>query len=89
MSNITYFFPDREKGWALGLNAAGGNIGVAIAQKLVPLAIGLGGLAAGLSNAGLLYVPFAIALRRAGLPLHGQPARGQGRPRPDRSFDPP
>jgi len=61
MSNITYFFPDREKGWALGLNAAGGNIGVAIAQKLVPLAIGLGGLAAGLSNAGLIYVPFAIA----------------------------
>ena len=60
MSNITYFFPDREKGWALGLNAAGGNIGVAIAQKLVPLAIGLGGLAAGLSNAGFLYVPFAI-----------------------------
>jgi MFS transporter, NNP family, nitrate/nitrite transporter len=61
MSNITYFFPDREKGWALGLNAAGGNIGVAIAQKLVPLVIGLGGLAAGLSNAGFLYVPFAIA----------------------------
>jgi MFS transporter, NNP family, nitrate/nitrite transporter len=61
MSNITFFFPDREKGWALGLNAAGGNIGVAIAQKLVPLAIGLGGLAAGLSNAGLLYVPLAIA----------------------------
>ena len=39
---------------------AGGNIGVAIAQKLVPLAIGLGGVAAGLSNAGFLYVPFAI-----------------------------
>ena len=27
MSNITYFYPQREKGWALGLNAAGGNLG--------------------------------------------------------------
>ena len=27
MSNITFFYPDKEKGWALGLNAAGGNIG--------------------------------------------------------------
>ena len=89
MSNITFFFPDREKGWALGLNAAGGNIGVAIAQKLVPLAIGLGGLAAGLSNAGLLYVPFADRLGRARVPLHGQPARGQGRPGTDRPRDRP
>ena len=27
MANITFFFPAREKGAALGLNAAGGNIG--------------------------------------------------------------
>ncbi len=60
MANISFFYPEKEKGWALGLNAAGGNIGVAVAQKLVPLVIGLGGVAAGLSNAGLLYVPFAI-----------------------------
>ncbi|NHA69016.1 MFS transporter [Phycicoccus flavus] len=60
MANISFFYPEREKGWALGLNAAGGNIGVAVAQKLVPLAIGLGGLAAGLSNAGLVYVPLAL-----------------------------
>lgn len=58
MSNITFFFPEKEKGWALGLNAAGGNIGVAVAQKLVPLVIGLGGL--GLANAGLVYVPLAV-----------------------------
>ncbi len=58
MANISFFFPEREKGWALGLNAAGGNIGVAVAQKLVPIAIGFGGL--GLANAGLVYVPFAI-----------------------------
>ena len=60
MANISFFYPEREKGWALGLNAAGGNIGVAVAQKAVPLVIGLGGLGAGLANAGLLYVPLAI-----------------------------
>lgn len=60
MANISFFYPEKEKGWALGLNAAGGNIGVAVAQKLVPLVIGLGGVAAGLANAGLVYVPLAI-----------------------------
>ncbi len=59
MANISFFYPDKEKGWALGLNAAGGNIGVAVAQKIVPLAIGLGGW--GLANAGLIYVPLAVA----------------------------
>src|SRR3954463_3174657 len=29
MANITFFYPAREKGWALGLNAAGGNLGAA------------------------------------------------------------
>jgi NNP family nitrate/nitrite transporter-like MFS transporter len=38
MSNITYFYPQRKKGWALGLNAGGGNIGVATVQ-LVGLAV--------------------------------------------------
>src|SRR5713226_6551665 len=28
MANISFFYPDRKKGLALGLNAAGGNIGV-------------------------------------------------------------
>ncbi|WP_062201789.1 MFS transporter [Demequina salsinemoris] len=59
MANITFFYPEKEKGWALGLNAAGGNIGVAVAQKLVPLVIGIGAL--GLSAAGLVYVPLALA----------------------------
>lgn len=59
MSNISFFYPDKSKGWALGLNAAGGNIGVAVAQKLVPFVIGLGGV--GLAMAGLVYVPLALA----------------------------
>jgi NNP family nitrate/nitrite transporter-like MFS transporter len=58
MANISFFYPEKEKGWALGLNAAGGNIGVAVAQKIVPVVVALGGL--GLANAGLVYVPLAI-----------------------------
>lgn len=61
MANITYFFPAREKGWALGLNAAGGNLGAAVAQFMVPLAVTV--LAAGtlgLPLAGLMWVPFIL-----------------------------
>lgn len=32
MTNINAFYPQRYKGWALGLNAGGGNIGVAVIQ---------------------------------------------------------
>jgi NNP family nitrate/nitrite transporter-like MFS transporter len=32
MANINNFYPSRLKGWALGLNAAGGNLGVATIQ---------------------------------------------------------
>ncbi|CAA0136527.1 Nitrate/nitrite transporter NarK [Mycolicibacterium vanbaalenii] len=60
MANISFFYPESEKGWALGLNAAGGNIGVAVAQKIIPLVVVAGGGVA-LSRAGLFYVPFAIA----------------------------
>ncbi|MDI3421728.1 nitrate/nitrite transporter [Streptomyces luteolus] len=38
MTNINGFFPLRRKGWALGLNAGGGNIGVPVVQ-LVGLAV--------------------------------------------------
>lgn len=38
MVNISAFYPQRLKGWALGLNAGGGNIGVATVQ-LVGLAV--------------------------------------------------
>ena len=38
MTNVNAFYPDRLKGWALGLNAGGGNVGVAVVQ-LVGLAI--------------------------------------------------
>ncbi|WP_441245869.1 nitrate/nitrite transporter [Kitasatospora sp. McL0602] len=38
MTNINAFFPMRRKGWALGLNAGGGNVGVPVIQ-LVALAV--------------------------------------------------
>ncbi|MEW6583736.1 MAG: NarK family nitrate/nitrite MFS transporter [Actinomycetota bacterium] len=47
MANISFFFPESKKGFALGLNAAGGNIGVAVVQFLVPAVIGLGILGLG------------------------------------------
>ncbi|MCL1923247.1 MAG: MFS transporter [Propionibacteriaceae bacterium] len=39
MANINFFYPHKTKGWALGLNAAGGNIGAAIAQFTVPILV--------------------------------------------------
>jgi NNP family nitrate/nitrite transporter-like MFS transporter len=71
MANISFFFPDREKGWALGLNAAGGNIGVSTVQLLVPILIGYSFINLGLGtprgkppiylqNAGLMWIPFVL-----------------------------
>src|SRR5207302_9926969 len=70
MANISFFYPERKKGVALGLNAAGGNLGVAVAQLIVPLVVIIGVPAAAvklpqhqvhLSYAGLMWLPF-IAL---------------------------
>jgi NNP family nitrate/nitrite transporter-like MFS transporter len=72
MANISFFYPDRMKGWALGLNAAGGNIGVSAVQLVTPLLLGTGlvslylatPVADGLylQNAGLLWMaPLLIA----------------------------
>ncbi len=73
MANISFFYPDRMKGWALGLNAAGGNIGVSSVQLLTPILMGVGlvnlyqatpgpgGIY--LQNAGLMWMlPLVIAV---------------------------
>ena len=73
MANISFFYPDRMKGWALGLNAAGGNIGVSSVQLLTPILLGVGlvnlyQITPGpsgiyLSNAGLMWVlPLVVAV---------------------------
>jgi MFS transporter, NNP family, nitrate/nitrite transporter len=72
MANISFFYPDKRKGVALGLNAAGGNVGVAVAQLVVPIvitwsAIAVVGGSQGsngsvfLQNAGLFWMPFIVA----------------------------
>jgi NNP family nitrate/nitrite transporter-like MFS transporter len=69
MANISFFYPDRHKGFALGLNAAGGNLGVAVAQLFVPLVVIIGVPAAAvklpvhhvhLAYAGLVWIPFIV-----------------------------
>jgi MFS transporter, NNP family, nitrate/nitrite transporter len=62
MSNITFFYPQREKGWALGLNAEGGNLGASVAQFIVPIVITIGaGAALNLPLAGWIWVPLILA----------------------------
>ncbi|WIX79592.1 nitrate/nitrite transporter [Amycolatopsis carbonis] len=46
MTNINTFYPERYKGWALGLNAGGGNLGVAVIQLVGLLVIGTAGATA-------------------------------------------
>lgn len=73
MANISFFYPNRMKGWALGLNAAGGNIGVSSVQLLTPLLMGFGIInlyqatpgpgGVYLQNAGLVWMlPLAISV---------------------------
>src|SRR6188508_2685874 len=44
MANINFFFPAARKGAALGLNAAGGNLGVSLIQLLLPVMVGGAGI---------------------------------------------
>jgi MFS transporter, NNP family, nitrate/nitrite transporter len=45
MANINAFYPERLKGWALGLNAGGGNLGVPIALLVGLLVLATAGAA--------------------------------------------
>ncbi|MGE0180687.1 MAG: nitrate/nitrite transporter [Parvularculaceae bacterium] len=74
MANISFFFPKKEKGNALALNAGLGNLGVSVMQFAVPLVItaGVFGAMGGdaqvtgegqrlwLQNAGFIWVPFLL-----------------------------
>ncbi len=52
MSNISFFFPKRMQGTALGLNAGLGNLGVSVMQFLIPAVI-TAGIFGGCAGAGL------------------------------------
>jgi MFS transporter, NNP family, nitrate/nitrite transporter len=73
MANISFFYPARMKGTALGLNAAGGNIGVSFVQLFTPLLLGFGVVSlyqatptsdgVYLQNAGLMWiVPLTVSV---------------------------
>ncbi|MGH3673484.1 MAG: nitrate/nitrite transporter [Pseudonocardiaceae bacterium] len=67
MSNINTFYPDRLKGAALGLNAGGGNIGVAVVQLVGLLIIALAGTSAPRLLLGIYLPLIVIALLGAAL----------------------
>ncbi len=68
MANINYFYPKKEKGNALALNAGLGNLGVSAVQFLAPLVMTIGifggvsqledGKVVWLQNAAYFWVPF-------------------------------
>ena len=74
MTNITGFYPQRHQGWALGLNAGGGNLGVAVVQLLGLLVIATAGDAhpsyvAGVYLPLIVLVSLCAALRMDNLPV--------------------
>jgi NNP family nitrate/nitrite transporter-like MFS transporter len=59
MANINAFYPERLKGWALGVNAGGGNLGVAVVQLVGLLILAT----AGKGHPGLVagvYIPLIV-----------------------------
>jgi NNP family nitrate/nitrite transporter-like MFS transporter len=66
MANISHFYPERYKGSALGINAAGGNVGVAVVQLVVPVLIGMALLGAPqapglyLQNVAVVYLALVV-----------------------------
>ncbi len=59
MANINTFFPENRKGWALGLNAGGGNIGVPVIQLVGLLIIATAGISAPRILLGV-YIPLIV-----------------------------
>jgi NNP family nitrate/nitrite transporter-like MFS transporter len=76
MANISFFYPKKEQGTALGLNAGLGNLGVSVMQFVAPAIITTGVLAfvfgsgqtlgeggdLWLQNAALVWVPFIVII---------------------------
>ena len=61
MTNINAFYPQRLKGWALGVNAGGGNIGVPMIQVLGLLVIATAGNRAPYWVCAVYLVALAVA----------------------------
>jgi len=86
MSNISFFYPKRLQGYALGMNGGLGNLGVSVSQLVAPIFMGAGFGAASVSkvtntwtyNAGWLWfclcIPSAVA---AFFWMNNQPSHGE------------
>jgi len=59
MTNINAFYPKNRKGWALGLNAGGGNLGVAVVQLVGIAVLSWAGAAHPRMLAGI-YLPLIV-----------------------------
>src|SRR3954453_7937104 len=59
MTNINAFYPNRLKGWALGINAGGGNLGVAAVQLVGLLVLAVWGAGHPGIVAGI-YIPLIV-----------------------------
>ena len=64
MSNISFFFPKRMQGTALGINAGLGNLGVSVMQVALPLAMTVALF--GALGGGGVPLPVAVGGREAG-----------------------
>ena len=79
MTNINAFYPQRLKGWALGINAGGGNIGVPMIQIVGLLVIATVGQPGALL--GVRGLPGRAGRRRdRRRAVHEQPGAAQDRP---------
>ena len=90
MANINFFYPAAKKGAALGLNAAGGNLGVSLIQFFLPVVVGGAGIfglvqasqgGIHLERAGWLYAALAIAATAAAYFWMDNLATARSRPR--------
>lgn len=86
MSNISFFYPKKLQGYALGMNGGLGNLGVSVSQLIAPMFMGAGFGAASISssvntwpyNAGWLWfclcIPSAVV---AFFWMNNQPTHGE------------
>ncbi|NUQ01938.1 MAG: antiporter, partial [Armatimonadetes bacterium] len=100
MANISLFFPKRQQGMALGINAGVGNLGLSLMQVALPLVMGVGlfgalggeplqsasGKAVWLQNAGLLWVlPVGLLALLAWLRMNTLPVHAAAAAAPARA----
>ncbi|MBE7325408.1 MFS transporter [Nocardioides sp. Y6] len=90
MANINFFYPAAKKGAALGLNAAGGNLGVALIQFGLPVVVGGAGVfglvkasdgGIHLERAGWVYVALSLVAAALAFRFMDNLATAEAKPR--------